>query len=85
MKNLFCYTDVASGDSFARTGVANPRPGTGDGGAKGLGGVKGEREKIKWKDESGASHSYWKVYQEPGPGQAGTPGALGCVVVYYDK
>ena len=79
------YTDVASGDSFARTGVANPRPGTGDGGAKGLGGVKGEREKIKWKDESGASHSYWKVYQEPGPGQAGTPGALGCVVVYYDK
>ena len=79
------YTDVRSGDSFARTGVANPRPGTGDGGAKGLGGVKGEREKIKWKDESGASHSYWKVYQEPGPGQAGTPGALGCVVVYYDK
>ena len=79
------YTDVASGDSFARTGVKYPRPGTGDGGAKGLGGVKGEREKIKWKDESGASHSYWKVYQEPGPGQAGTPGALGCVVVYYDK
>ncbi len=79
------YTDVASGDSFARTGVANPRPGTGDGGAKGLGGVKGEREKIKWTDESGASHSYWKVYQEPGPGQAGTPGALGCVVIYYDK
>lgn len=79
------YTDVASGDSFARTGVKYPRPGTGDGGAKGLGGVKGEREKIKWKDESGASHSYWKVYQEPGLGQAGTPGALGCVVVYYDK
>lgn len=79
------YTDVASGDSFARTGVKYPRPGTGDGGAKGLGGVKGEREKIKWKDESGASHSYWKVYQEPGPGQAGTPGALGCVVIYYDK
>lgn len=79
------YTDVASGDSFARTGVAKPRAGTGDGGAKGTGGVKGEREKIKWKDESGASHSYWKVYQEPGPGQAGTPGALGCVVIYYDK
>lgn len=79
------YTDVASGDSFARTGVKYPRPGTGDGGAKGLGGVKGEREKIKWKDESGASHSYWKVYQEPGPGQAGTPSALGCVVIYYDK
>lgn len=79
------YTDVASGDSFARTGVKYPRPGTGDGGAKGLGGVKGEREKIKWKDESGASHSYWKVYQEPGPGQAGTPGAFGCVVIYYDK
>ncbi len=79
------YTDVASGDSFARTGVKYPRPGTGDGGAKGLGGVKGEREKIKWKDKDGASHSYWKVYQEPGPGQAGTPGALGCVVIYYDK
>lgn len=28
------YTDVASGNSFARTGVAKPVPGTGDGGAR---------------------------------------------------
>lgn len=45
MKNLFCYTDVASGDSFARTGVAKPRPGTGDGGIRGAGGEQGVREK----------------------------------------
>ena len=61
MKNLFCHTDVASGDSFARTGVAKPRPGTGDGGAGGKGGEQGRRQKITWEDEGGFSHSYWKI------------------------
>lgn len=79
------YTDVASGDSFARTGVAKPRAGTGDGGAKGTGGAQGQRKKVKWTDESGASHSYWKIYSYPGTGADGAMGASGCAVVYYDK
>lgn len=79
------YTDVASGDSFARTGVAKPRAGTGDGGAKGTGGEQGRRKKVKWTDESGASHSYWKIYSYPGIGADGAMGASGCVVVYWDK
>lgn len=79
------YTDVASGDSFARTGVAKPRAETGDGGAKGTGGAQGRRKKVKWTDESGASHSYWKIYSYPGIGADGAMGASGCAVVYYDK
>lgn len=85
MKNLFCYTDVASGDSFARTGVAKPRPGTGDGGAGGKGGEQGRRQKITWEDEGGFSHSYWKIYSYPGVGADGAMGASGCAVVYYSK
>lgn len=79
------YTDVASGDSFARTGVAKPRPGTGDGGAGGKGGEQGRRQKITWKDEGGFSHSYWKIYSYPGVGADGAMGASGCAVVYYSK
>lgn len=79
------YTDVASGDSFARTGVAKPKAGTGDGGAGGKGGEQGRRKKVKWTDESGASHSYWKIYSYPGIGADGAMGASGCVVVYWDK
>lgn len=79
------YTDVASGDSFARTGVAKPRPGTGDGGAGGKGGEQGRRQKITWEDEGGFSHSYWKIYSYPGVGADGAMGAFGCAVVYYSK
>lgn len=79
------YTDVASGDSFARAGVAKPRAGTGDGGAKGTGGTQGRRQKITWEDEGGSAHSYWKVHSYPGPGADGASGALGCVVIYYEK
>ena len=79
------YTDVASGDSFARTGVAKPRAGTGDGGAGGKGGEQGRRQKITWEDEGGSAHSYWKVHSYPGPGADGASGALGCVVIYYEK
>jgi len=35
------FTDIASGSSYARTGVANPLPGSGDGGAGGAGGEAG--------------------------------------------
>ena len=79
------YTDVASGDSFARTGVAKPRAGTGDGGAGGKGGEQGRRQKITWEDEGGFSHSFWKIYSYPGAGADGAMGVSGCAVVYYDK
>lgn len=79
------YTDVASGDSFARTGVAKPRVGTGDGGAGGKGGEQGLRKEKTWTDDAGVSHSSWKVYSYPKPGLNGALGALGCVVIYWDK
>lgn len=37
------FTDIQSGDSYARSGVASPLPGSGDGGAGGKGGVKGNK------------------------------------------
>ena len=88
----FGYTDVSSGDAYARTGVAAPKPGTGDGGKGGKGG------------EAGAG--YWKSYtyhpnpakpeventgydfivvKEPGPGQPGVNGADGVCVIWLDK
>lgn len=79
------YTDVASGDSFARTGVAKPVPGAGDGGAGGKGGEQGRREEKTWTDDTGVSHNSWKVYSYPKPGLNGALGALGCVVIYWDK
>lgn len=80
------YTDVASGDSFARTGVAKPRAGTGDGGAKGTGGTQGRRHKETSYDLDGnPSGSYWEIDAYPGIGTNGKSGALGCVVVYWDK
>lgn len=80
------YTDVASGDSFARTGVAKPRAGTGDGGAKGVGGEQGRRHREKGFDIHGNPiGSYWVIDVEPGSGIPGESGASGCVVVYWDK
>ena len=80
------YTDVASGDSFARTGVAKPRAGTGDGGAKGTGGTQGRRHREKGFDIHGNPiGSYWVIDVEPGSGIPGESGASGCVVVYWDK
>lgn len=80
------YTDVASGDSFARTGVAKPRAGTGDGGAKGIGGAQGRRHREKGFDIHGNPiGSYWVIDVEPGSGIPGESGASGCVVVYWDK
>ena len=80
------YTDVASGDSFARTGVAKPRAGTGDGGAGGKGGAQGRRHRETSYDVDGnPSGSYWEIDTYPGIGTNGKSGAFGCVVVYWDK
>lgn len=70
------YTDIFSGEAFARSGVKTTKNGTGDGGKAGNGGSKG-----------------FYVFDgniitdivSPGAGTVGTPGASGCVVIYYNK
>lgn len=79
------YTDVASGDSFARTGVASPLPGSGDGGAAGKAGAQGQRRQETTKNEDGSTTTRWRVSAYPGKGTPGKEGATGCVVVYWDK
>lgn len=79
------YTDVASGDSFARTGVAAPLPGSGDGGAAGKAGAQGQRRQETKKNEDGSTTTRWRVSAYPGKGTPGKQGAPGCVVVYWDK
>lgn len=83
------YTDIASGDSFGRTGVTAPLPGSGDGGAAGKGGVKGNRhtETIHGTDDEGNPTTDWVTVIDnyPSAGTDGVAGASGCVVVYWDK
>ena len=79
------YTDVQSGESYARTGVKAPVSGSGDGGIRGTGGAKGERHRESWTDADGGSHSTMVIDSKPGKGTPGVAGATGCVVVYYDK
>lgn len=95
------YTDIASGDSFARTGVLNPLPGSGDGGAGGVGGVKGNRHEERktiyvqeGEDWIGGVNTAPSVPTQvtvmtidnyPGTGTPGVAGAIGCAVVYWDK
>ena len=80
------YTDIASGDSFARAGVSDPKPGTGDGGAKGIGGSQGVRHReINYDSNGNPSGSHMVIDAYPGKGTAGVSGATGCVVIYWDK
>lgn len=82
------YTDVASGDSFARTGVQAPVAGSGDGGAAGKAGVKGNRhQETKMEDTwlGPLPTTVTVVDNYPGKGTPGVNGATGCVVVYWDK
>lgn len=86
------FTDVASGNSYARTGVQAPVDGTGDGAAGGAGGTAGAGywDSYEYTPE-GADDSVvntrWEfvVTVEPGPGQPGKAGASGFVAVYWDK
>lgn len=80
------YTDIASGDSYARPGVAAPLPGSGDGGAGGRGGNQGVRHReASYDSEGNQTGSHWHVDAEPGEGEPGTAGASGCAVIYWDK
>lgn len=80
------FTDVASGSSFGRTGVAAPLAGYGDGGRGGPGGSAGAGHYRTWVNPvSGQTRYELIVDVEPGPGDAGVTGGSGGVVVYWDK
>ena len=80
------YTDIANGQSFARTGVASPLAGSGDGGAGGRGGDPGEGywEQLFWEDGRPRGWDF-VVTKEPGPGYPGVAGGSGFVMVTWDK
>lgn len=79
------YTDIRSGSAYGRTGIKNPLPNTGDGGAGGLGGAQGRTHTVKEKDDHGfvTEHTVWD--KRPGKGTKGSPGASGCVRIYYNR
>ena len=79
------YTDINSGDSFARTGVPVPLDGTGDGGKGGDGGEPGIGRIITITTSDGGSTSYFQIDEDPGPGYPGADGANGFVVISWDK
>lgn len=76
------YTDIANGDSFARTGVKKPLPNSGDGGKGGRGGSGGASHTAT---DPNSGREYTVVDKYPSDGEAGAVGASGCVVVYYNK
>jgi len=80
------YTDITSGNAYARDGVPVPIPNTGDGGVKGIGGIKGNRHYEQRYDSDGfPAGSKLVIDNYPTDGTPGTPGASGCVVIYWDK
>ena len=83
------YTDVQSGDSYARSGVVAPLPGSGDGGKGGIGGAQGHShiETVYENTMAGNLPAGKKevIDNYPGEGTPGTKGATGCVVIYYEK
>ncbi len=80
------YTDIANGQSFARTGVKKPLDGTGDGGSGGKGGEPGSGywEQKFWPDGRPKGWEFI-ITKEPGPGGPGVDGARGLVMVTWDK
>lgn len=76
------YTDIVSGQSFARSGVAKPVDGTGDGGAGGSGGEPGAGRLYQ---EPGDIGYRFEKLKEPGKGKPGVKGASGFVIVAWDK
>lgn len=92
------YTDIAYGESFARAGVQSPISGAGDGGAKGIGGIKGNKHTERFKEtikvenpetgemeETTVETSITIIDNYPGKGTKGVNGVNGCAVIYWDK
>lgn len=83
------YTDINSGASYARTGVAAPLDGTSDGGAGGKGGTPGRGEWNQYdlhNDKGEVIGKFWSfdIVKQPGPGQPGQDGAAGFVLISWD-
>lgn len=78
------FTDIISGDSFARPGVAAPLAGSGDGGMGGEAGRQGAMHDEAIDDPEGRPIYETVIDARPTPGGAGVSGATGCVVIYYD-
>lgn len=80
------YTDIANGQSFARTGVASPVSGSSDGGQGGEGGEAGSGywQQIFWPDGRPRGWDF-KITKPPGPGKPGVAGASGFVMVTWEK
>ena len=80
------YSDIASGSSYGRSGVASPVNGTGDGGRGGKGGQAGVRHREQIFDVNGKPAGSTVVIDvQPGKGKPGVPGADGVCVIYWDK
>ena len=86
------YTDINSGDSYARTGVASPAKGTSDGGAGGKGGDPGQGYWKSYQYHPSGAPDYvvntdykFVVTKQPGPGKPGKAGASGFVLIAWDK
>ena len=76
------FTDINSGSSYGRSGVAKPQKGTGDGGKGGRGGAKG----IKYRNphfRTNETPEY--LYIDPTRGTSGSLGATGSVIIYYEE
>lgn len=80
------YTDIANGQTFARTGVSAPLPGTGDGGEGGEGGEPGAGywEQLFWPDGRPRGWDFI-ITKPPGKGRPGVAGATGLVMVTWEK
>lgn len=95
------FTDIASGDSYGRTGVAEPQPGSGDGGKGGEAGMQGNQHEetvtvyVQEKEDwiGGINTAPFVPKQEkqtiidncPSAGGEGAKGASGCAVVYWER
>lgn len=85
------YTDVASGDSYGRTGVVSPLSGSGDGGKGGEAGANGVQEfshlTYHYDDEGNVVgwHTNWNTISPIEDGKPGADGGSGFVVIYWDK
>jgi hypothetical protein len=92
LRYSYGFTDIESGKSYAREGVAAPAPNSGDGGMRGFGGAKAEtvKEKVPVTThyENGATLTELVEitrFVPAGKGTKGVAGASGVAVIYWDK
>lgn len=79
------YTELASGNAYALTGISNSPANTGNGGAAGEAGWKRQWHTEKSTDAQGRPIEIIVVDAEATAGTPGEAGASGVVIIYYDK